>query len=89
MPPHRLSQHCIYIRQQRPVFKVWESLPPEHAVDFRLCTILDLWVVHHDVDEDDKYSIRLKSMHHSMPAHHRAIEQTVSTEAEDIVSFEG
>ena len=88
MPPHRLSQYCIHIRQRHPVFKVWQSLPPDHTVDFRLCTLLNLWVVHQEIDEDDKCAIGLKSMCYSMLPHYRTIKQTVSTEAEDIIRFE-
>jgi hypothetical protein len=51
--------------------------------------MLDLWVVHQEIDEDDKCAMGLKSMCHSMLPHYRMIKQTVSTEAEDIVSFEG
>ena len=42
-------------------------MPPDHTVYFRLRTMLDVWVVHHKIDEDDKCSIGLRvyASHHA------------------------
>lgn len=48
--------------------------------------MLYLWVVHHEVDKNDKCGIGLWFTHHSMMPE-ETVKRTVSTEAGDVVSL--
>ena len=49
--------------------------------------MLDLWVVHHEIDKDDKCGIGLSTCHSMIP-NEETVLRTVSTEAEDVISLE-